>query len=286
MTETEIWDKIWFMELSCKLKCVVRFLFDKCDSVGVWEPNYIIASAYIGETLTEKEILSIDNGKQFELLENGKIFIPGFCDFQYGELTENCKPHLSVIKKLKKLNLYERVYKGYTKGFQTLEEKDKEKDKDKDKEKEKEKEERGSGGKQKNGLSKLEIESEQVEVKLEYISLVEDLQGKTQNECWLTIKQFVEEKKPEFIEPYTDVWNIFGIRTGLIKQPITITDNRKSKIRIRVREPMFKFFEILNVINQSKFLKGENDRGWKVDFDFIIHSEQNYIQILEGKYTK
>lgn len=134
-TDTELYDKPWFMTLPCRLKCAVEYLFKKCDSTGVWEPNYILAAAYVGEGgFTEAELLSIDGGKQFEKLRNGKIFISGFCDFQYGELTESCRPHRPVIQKLKKHGLYDRVLIGYRKGTNTLEEKDKDKDKEKDKE--------------------------------------------------------------------------------------------------------------------------------------------------------
>lgn len=135
-TDTELDDKEWFMTLTCRLKCAVQYLFRKCDATGVWEPNYILATAYVGEGgFTEQEILSIDGGRQFEKLPNGKIYLPGFCDFQYGVLTESCRPHRPIIQKLKKHGLYERVLIGYQKGTNTLEEKDKDKDKEKEQEK-------------------------------------------------------------------------------------------------------------------------------------------------------
>lgn len=144
-TDSELDDKEWFMTLSCRLKCAVQYLFRKCDATGVWEPNYILATAYVGEGgFTEQEILSIDGGKQFEKLPNGKIYLPGFCDFQYGVLTETCRPHRPIIQKLKKHGLYERVLIEYQKGTNTLEEK--EKDKDKEQEKEQEQEIEGGAG--------------------------------------------------------------------------------------------------------------------------------------------
>lgn len=134
--DTELDDKPWFNELPCRLKCAVQYIFRKCDSAGIWEPNYVIATAYVGEGgFKESEILCIDGGGQFEKLPNGKIFVTGFCDFQYGTLSEDCKPHRPVIQKLKKHNLYERVSKGYKKGIDTLQEKDKEKEEEKDKDK-------------------------------------------------------------------------------------------------------------------------------------------------------
>jgi hypothetical protein len=138
--DTELDDKPWFNELPCRLKCAVQYIFRKCDSAGIWEPNYAVAAVYVGEGgFKEGEILSIDGGTQFEKLPNGKIFVVGFCDFQYGTLSEDCKPHKPIIQKLKKHGLYERVLKGFQKGFKTLQEKDKDKEEEKAKEKEPEK---------------------------------------------------------------------------------------------------------------------------------------------------
>lgn len=135
-TDTDIWDKEWFMSLSPKLKCLVKFVRDKCDHSGVWQPNWILAATYIGEIVDEKELLSIDGGKQFEKMKCGKIYCVGFVFFQYGELKETCMPHRKVISLLKKHGIFERVSKGYRKGI----ERDKDKDKDKEEDKEEEKE--------------------------------------------------------------------------------------------------------------------------------------------------
>jgi hypothetical protein len=127
-SDTELWDKGWFMALSQKHKLLIQFLFSKCDGSGVWDANYALASVYVGESVTKNDICALS--EQAEILENGKIFLPDFVHFQYGKLTEKCKPHLKVIELLKKHNLFERVYKGYTKGINTLEEKEEEKEED------------------------------------------------------------------------------------------------------------------------------------------------------------
>ena len=63
--DTELDDKQWFMELSCRLKCAVQHIFRKCDHAGIWEPNYALAAAYVGEGgFTELELLGIDGGQQ------------------------------------------------------------------------------------------------------------------------------------------------------------------------------------------------------------------------------
>ena len=107
-TDTELWDKEWFMELPCKLKCLVKFVRDKSDLSGVWSPNWIIANTYIGEKVCESDLLNIDNGKQFVKIDSGKIFCIGFVDFQYGtELSEKSPVHRKIISLLNQHGIFE-----------------------------------------------------------------------------------------------------------------------------------------------------------------------------------
>lgn len=133
-TETDIWNKQWFQELNLKQKILLKYIFENCDCAGVWEMNFRLASFVIGETVTLDDIQEINNKKQqFEILDNGNLWVIDFIKFQYGKISENCKPHIPVINKLKKYNLFERVSKGYPKGtYGNLEEKEKEKEKEKE----------------------------------------------------------------------------------------------------------------------------------------------------------
>lgn len=131
--DTDLWQKEWFQGLSLKHKVLLKYIFENCDCAGVWNMNFRLASFVIGEIVTVKDVEHINSiKKQFEILENKNIFVIDFINFQYGTLSENCKPHKPVIEKLKKYDLYERVLKGYPKGLETLEEKEKEQYKEKD----------------------------------------------------------------------------------------------------------------------------------------------------------
>ena len=35
---------------------------------------------------------------------------------------------------------------------------------------------------------------------------------------------------------------------------------------------------------RTPFCRGQNDRGWKMDFDFLIENDTNLTKVLEGKY--
>lgn len=105
LTDTDIWDKEWFMKLKPRLKCLVKFVRDKCDLAGVWNPNWTLAEVYIGEKVNEHELLSIDNGKQFIKLESGKIFCVDFIQFQNGILGEKSPIHIKILSLLKSHNI-------------------------------------------------------------------------------------------------------------------------------------------------------------------------------------
>lgn len=139
-TDTDLWDKEWFMTLSPKLKCLVKYVRDKCDIAGFWSPNWRLASMHIGEEVCENDLLNIDSGNQFERLPDGKFLCSGFINFQYGEtLSEKSPVHRKVMAILDKNKI------GYkyplNRVSDTLQEEEEDKEEDKEEEKEKDKEE-------------------------------------------------------------------------------------------------------------------------------------------------
>lgn len=134
--DTDLWDKAWFMALKPKRKCLVQFLFAKCDAAGVWSPNWMLASSFVGEKVAATDLSDLK--KQFEILPNGKIFVIDFISFQYGELSEKCPPHKKVIALLKSHGLFERVSLGYQYPSTRVQEKEEDKEEDKEEETEKE----------------------------------------------------------------------------------------------------------------------------------------------------
>jgi hypothetical protein len=125
-TDTDLWDKDWFMKLNCKEKCLIRFIFDKCDVAGVWTPNWVLASTYIGEKVTPDDLKNF--AYRLTFIDSNKIFIPDFVEFQYGKLSEKCKPHLKVIATLKKYGLFKDDSIGYTYPLQRVEEEEEDKE--------------------------------------------------------------------------------------------------------------------------------------------------------------
>jgi len=65
----------------------------------------------------------------------------------------------------------------------------------------------------------------------------------------------------------------------------SITDVRLRHLKARFSEKAFDQEKIIDIILNTRFLRGDNDRGWKTTFDWVIEKENNYVKILEGQYS-
>lgn len=124
-SDTEIWRKEWFCNLSPALKTFWRYICDNCDNSGVWEMNLPLAEFQIGCKISLDDILSDFHGNIRRLSEN-KLLVVDFIQFQYGELKKDCIPHRNVFNLLKKHNIIYPI----DRVLDTLKDKDKDKDKD------------------------------------------------------------------------------------------------------------------------------------------------------------
>lgn len=129
-TASEKWDKEWFMNLSCKHKCLWVYINDKCDQAGMWEANYAIASLHIGEKVSADDLKAF--GERVEKYSEGKVWIVDHVEFQSGTLSEKSPAHKPIYKLLTKYRLLDRVLGRVS---NTLQEKEREKEKDMEKEK-------------------------------------------------------------------------------------------------------------------------------------------------------
>lgn len=97
-----------------------------------------------------------------------------------------------------------------------------------------------------------------------------------------SIFEFIKNNKPLFIEPYIEYWNIFADAYSMAKVK-TLTEKRKKKLLVRLKEESFSFTKILIKLSvASDFVL---TKKW-LTFDWIIESQANYVKILEGNYDK
>lgn len=89
-----------------------------------------------------------------------------------------------------------------------------------------------------------------------------------------------EKQKIDF-DKITSIFNSVCHRLPSIQK---ITQQRKIAIKNRISEyGLSGLGDVFQKVSLSGFLNGENDRGWKADFDWIL-KPANFIKIKEGKY--
>ncbi len=115
--------------------------------------------------------------------------------------------------------------------------------------------------------------------KRDYENVIEEVSGKDKNTIVTALKDCLS-KRPEFLEPYCDYWNVAveGTQLPTVK---TMSEARLKKLKTRIREPAFDFIGIIKKIYISKKIR--YDSQW-FSFDWVFENETNYIKILEGNY--
>lgn len=283
--DTKLSREAWFRRLKPAFKCVWDFLCDECDEAGIWSIDLDALEFFIGEPINLDEFLSVVNKDKvrLEMFGADKIWITGFVEFQYGQLSESCVPHKKIILLLKKYGLLDRVpgRVGYRVSDTLQEKKRQEEDKDKEEEKDL--------GKSENPLKdprrpKLKVDKEQdSELKAQYSDLIVNVQELPEvSDQKKVLANFIVEHRPKFIEPYCDLWNV-SVKFYGITQVEVISDSRLKKFKSRIREPAFDFIKILSEIKNSHYLQGKST-DWKVSWDWIMENDTNYLKIIEGKY--
>lgn len=93
------------------------------------------------------------------------------------------------------------------------------------------------------------------------------------------------KKKPEVDCDF--IVKLYHDRCPSLPRVLKLTDKRKMKIRVRFEEMKYSYETLQEVFDKceaSFFMRGDNQRGWKADFDWIFTNSQNWVKVLEGKY--
>jgi len=92
----------------------------------------------------------------------------------------------------------------------------------------------------------------------------------------------VADLKPEHV---VEAWNATAERVGL-KSVRKFTPQRQRKLLTRIKQNTIdEFTEAISAIERSPFLRGENDRGWRADFDWMLEPK-NFTKLIEGTYDR
>ncbi len=100
--DSEKWKKNFFSNLSMQGKLVWIYLLDNCDNTGIWSINYKLLSFQVGFNVEQSDIVEWFSSK-IAFIENDKILIKPFIEFQYGKLNESNNAHKPVLKLIEKI---------------------------------------------------------------------------------------------------------------------------------------------------------------------------------------
>ncbi len=107
-TDTTKWNEDWFLDLPIEHKLFWIYICDNCDYAGIYKPNKKLFEFCVGCDIKEIDFLQRINigKKRIEVLKNGRWYLKGFIEFQYGKnLNSNSKVHKNVIRLLDENNI-------------------------------------------------------------------------------------------------------------------------------------------------------------------------------------
>lgn len=88
------------------------------------------------------------------------------------------------------------------------------------------------------------------------------------------------------VQDVVDAWNDLAAQCGL-SEVVKVTAARRRQVQARIKEyPSSEDWgKALSAIERSKFMCGDNDRGWRANFDFLLQPS-TFIKLLEGTYDR
>jgi hypothetical protein len=85
-------------------------------------------------------------------------------------------------------------------------------------------------------------------------------------------------------EAVVRAWNSLAGEIGIASvQHLSVARRTKLKARLAEIGGMEGWFTACDEIRQSRFLRGDNDRGWRITFDWML-SPNNITKLMEGNY--
>ena len=94
-----------------------------------------------------------------------------------------------------------------------------------------------------------------------------------------------EENRKEKEDKRIRIKDIYNQNCSNLPQVQKLTTKREKAVDNFLKEfTEEQFIEICKIANSTDFLIGNNDNGWKADFDFLMRIDKA-TNILEGKYS-
>lgn len=88
---------------------------------------------------------------------------------------------------------------------------------------------------------------------------------------------------PTAVDQVVTAFSEMARQSGL-SVPRAVTSSRRRSLLLRIEEyGLPAVLDAIERIGRSRFCRGENDRGWRADIDFLCQPK-SFVSILEGKY--
>lgn len=86
--------------------------------------------------------------------------------------------------------------------------------------------------------------------------------------------------------PWRMVQQIWNTSCPSFSRLVGLSDSRKNKLKVRLKEMggLEMFETICKKMEESNFLKGDNQKGWRATFDWVITNSNNWVKIYEGQF--
>lgn len=107
LRDEKIWSRPWFRKLPPRLKCLFDYIVDNCDDVGLWIPDFELASMFIGEDVSEDDLQKLEGLEAIPV--GSKLWFPDHVLFQWKiekweDLNPRDKFHVSIVRKMRKFS--------------------------------------------------------------------------------------------------------------------------------------------------------------------------------------
>lgn len=87
-------------------------------------------------------------------------------------------------------------------------------------------------------------------------------------------------KAEDVLEAYNDVATSCGLPKA------KMTPERRKKLNAKIRQHSVEdFTEAIAALRRNPWLHGENDKGWRADFDFLLQNK-SFTRLIEGSYDR
>lgn len=101
--DTKLHRKAWFRKLPLALRETWRILCAECDEIGVWEIDLESLNFTLGLDEGDPDWVDLESIRRafdVQIIEDDKLFIPGFVAFQYGDESGEVSHKNKILPKL------------------------------------------------------------------------------------------------------------------------------------------------------------------------------------------